>query len=249
MPIITTQGVVLKRRNFHEADRILTIFTKKLGKISARARGVRKTKSKLAGHLEPYMLVDMRLAEGVTWYTLTEAQIIEAFPKLRLNLKQTSAAYYVGELVTLLFQDNDPHPRIFNLLVEMLGMLEQGKNGLLLPSFLWHVMAEIGYSPELFYCVKCAKKLTQNDLYFSHSLGGFLDGLHRSEDPTAQPVLPETVKLLRVARNNVNLIPRIAIDEKIAQEFRMIVTDFSRRVLEREPKSERFIKDLNIYSE
>lgn len=247
MSVIATRGIIIKRRNYKEADRIVTIFTRTLGVVTAQIRGARKTTSKLAGHSEPFMIVDLRLAEGQSWYTLTHADTIASFDALRTNLHQTSAAYYIAELITVLFQNNDPHPHIYDLFEEMLELLSQGKNGLLLPSFLWHVMAEIGYSPELFTCCSCHEPLAEKGLYFSHDLGGFLDEQHKHADADARVVSPQVVKLLRVARRNVHLIPRVAVTDQIANDFRSIVADFSTKVLEREPKSSAFIKDLHAH--
>jgi len=247
MSVIATRGIIVKRRNYKEADRIVTIFTRSLGVITAQIRGVRKTTSKLAGHSEPFMIIDLRLAEGHSWYTVTHADTITSFDTLRTNLHQTSSAYYLAELICVLFQNNDPHPQLYDLFEEMLGLLNKGKNGLLLPSFLWHVMAEIGYSPELFTCCSCHERLTEKNLFFSHDLGGFLDEEHKYADAKARSVSPDVVKLLRVARRNVHLIPRVEVTQKIADDFRLIVADFSTKVLEREPKSSAFIKDLHAH--
>ena len=59
-----TRGIIIKRSNYSEADRILTIYTEKLGKIRVNAKGIRKIKSKLAGSLEPFCLTDFVIAEG-----------------------------------------------------------------------------------------------------------------------------------------------------------------------------------------
>ena len=75
-------GIIIKRSNFAEADRILTILTDRLGKIKAIAKGVRKTRSHLAGSLEPYMLVDLQLHEGKTFYIVTGAEIMEEYQNI-----------------------------------------------------------------------------------------------------------------------------------------------------------------------
>ena len=107
MQTIKTRGVVLSRINYREADRILTIYTQNLGKISVLAKGVRKSSSMLGGHLELFNIARFELKESKNWYILSGAQTERNYSNIRLHLPKISAGYYVAELVSLMTVEND----------------------------------------------------------------------------------------------------------------------------------------------
>jgi len=134
VPSLTVEGIILKRTNFGEADRMLTILTKHLGKISVIARGVRKITSRRAGNVELLNLVKIGLFKG-KGYTLTEAESIETFPRLKSNLATSTAAFHILELSNKLLPEDDPNFHSYDLIVETLRRLEQNPRQLLLRAF------------------------------------------------------------------------------------------------------------------
>ncbi|MBI5465520.1 DNA repair protein RecO [Candidatus Gottesmanbacteria bacterium] len=119
-----TEGIILKRNNFGEADRILTIFTRRFGKIRARAPGIRRTTSRKAPHLELFNLATLFLAQGKNIDIVTEAQTIDNFSGVRHDLKKVSLAYYLCELVDSLCPERQENKEVFNLLTKTLKDLE-----------------------------------------------------------------------------------------------------------------------------
>lgn len=119
-----TEGIILKRVNFGEADRILTILTKRFGKIRARAPGIRRTTSRKAPHLELFNLASIFLACGKNFDIVTEAQTQDSFPGIRKDLKKVALAYYFSELVDGLCPEKQENREVFNLLSEKLKNLE-----------------------------------------------------------------------------------------------------------------------------
>ena len=97
--VYKTEAIVLKRRAQGEADSIFTLYTPNLGKIRVVARGVRKPKSKLGGHLEPLTRSALVLAKGQNLDIITQVQTIEPFLPLRDDLWRTGCALYAAELV------------------------------------------------------------------------------------------------------------------------------------------------------
>lgn len=123
-----TEGVILKRINYGEADRILTIYTKHYGKIKAIAKGVRKITSRKGGNLELFNHCTLFLARGRNLDIITEAQVIRSFSALDDDLKKTAAAFYIVELVDQLTPDGQANRRVFDLLVNVLGTLQSAIN-------------------------------------------------------------------------------------------------------------------------
>src|SRR3954464_9254247 len=91
-------GIVLRRYNLGESDRILVVYTRERGKIRVIAKGVRRTASKLAGHLEAFSHVNLLLAQGRELDVISQAQIQEPFAKLRDDLNRTAQAYVISEI-------------------------------------------------------------------------------------------------------------------------------------------------------
>ena len=102
-----SQGVIIKRVDVGEADRVLTILTPD-GKIEATARGVRKTSSKLAGHLELLSVCQLQLAHGRSRDVITQSVAINRFAPLQTSLLRMAAGYYVAELADVLVGDSQP---------------------------------------------------------------------------------------------------------------------------------------------
>jgi DNA repair protein RecO (recombination protein O) len=123
-----TEGVILKRLNYGEADRILTIYTKHYGKIRAIAKGVRKITSRKGGNLELFNHCILFLAEGRNLDIVTEAQVVSSFSRLGDDLEKAAAAFYVVELVDQLTPDGQVNRRVFDLLVDALNDLQSAIN-------------------------------------------------------------------------------------------------------------------------
>lgn len=119
-----TEGIIIKRRNFGEADRILTVFTKRLGKIQIKAVGVRRITSRRSPHVELLNLSALTLHKGKFLPILTEAQTIEDFSSIKDNLTKVGFAYHICELVDGLCPENQENGRVFDLLSEVLFRLE-----------------------------------------------------------------------------------------------------------------------------
>lgn len=110
-----TEGIVIRRINFGEADRILTIFTKHYGKIMAIAKGVRSVKSRRGGSLELFNHLILFLNEGKIWDFITEVQVVNSFEKNRGNLDFIGQAFQLAELIDRLTAEREENQRIFEL--------------------------------------------------------------------------------------------------------------------------------------
>src|SRR5579859_8022976 len=96
---LIAEGIVLKRRNIGEADRILTVLTRSFGKMSIKAIGVRKITSKRSSHIEPLNHVILSLYKGKAMPVLTEITTKESFSDIKQDLQKIGFAYHLCELV------------------------------------------------------------------------------------------------------------------------------------------------------
>ena len=156
--VVTTKGVILKRRNIGEQDEILTILTDDFGLIEASARGVRRTKSKIAASVQPFYYSELSLFHTKERYVVNSASSIETFHQLRYDVVKVALANYIAELICCLspsLEQIDPVKRLF---LNSLYLLSQGKKT---PRFIksdteLRLMSLSGFMPDLVCCHHCA---------------------------------------------------------------------------------------------
>src|SRR5690349_4424830 len=122
---VKTEAVVLRSLRYGEADRILHLYTPQRGAVSAIAKGVRRSRSRFGGRLEPYFRLHMVLYEGRSeLLTVTSAETIAGYPRLREHAASLDSAARACDAVARLFATGDPHPGVFALLCNELALLD-----------------------------------------------------------------------------------------------------------------------------
>lgn len=141
-----TEGIIIKRRNSGEADRVLTVFTKDQGKIQIKAKGVRKITSKRSSHIELLNLVQIGLYKSNAMSLATEVQSIETYPLIKEDLKKIGIAYHLCELIDGLCPENQENRQIFSLFREVLYQLAVDSNpATIVYTFQLDLLAQLGY--------------------------------------------------------------------------------------------------------
>lgn len=171
MGIRHDQGIVLRGYPFGDSDRVVVLLSPNHGKLRTVAKGVRKTKSRFGGRLEPFTHVDIVLYEGRNLDTVTQVSVVEAFPHLRNDLDRVLDAGVMVEAVDAVAQEGESSVRLFLLLQRGLTTLEHGESSEdLLTSYLLKLADIIGLAPSLDACASCGK--TSGLERFSFSAGG-----------------------------------------------------------------------------
>ena len=181
------QGIVLRSYPFGEADRVVVLLSPNNGKIRTVAKGVRKTKSRFGGRLEPFTHVDLVLYEGRNLDTITQVAVLEPYPKLRTDLDAVVAAGTMVEAADAVAQEEESSIRLFLLLQRGLKALEAGNYAPdLMTSFLLKLADVVGVAPSLVQCASCGR--LEGLHRFSFAGGGvvcdrcFVDGAVRLRD-------------------------------------------------------------------
>lgn len=235
--IYKTKGIILKRTNLNEADRILTILTSERGKIKIIAKGIRKIKSKLAGSLELFCLTDLIVAEGRNLDIVCGAEIKKSFMILRKNFGPTSSAYFLAEIIDKNLAEDQKHEEVFDLFLVCLEQLNEKNEPLILPYFQINFLADTGFLPELHQCIKCNKKITPENNHFN-----FDGGLTCEKCADGRPVSDETIKLLRLfLSHKLSTILTIKTSQKILSELKHIITYYYKNLHPEQINSERFV--------
>jgi len=234
-----TEAIIIKKTKLGEADRILTLYTPHLGKIQAKARGVRRPRSKLAGHLELLTYSLVSLARGRNLDVITGSQTINSFLPLKSDLWLTSCALYVTELVNQFTADHVENYPLFQLLLETMEHLCQaGNKELTLRLFELHLLNEVGYRPQLQQCVSCQRPLEPTVNSFCPGSGGMLCPNCSPNQPFSYPLSVNAQKVLRLLQNSdYGTASRLIIDAGLSRELEKAMSGYLKYFLEREVKS------------
>jgi DNA repair protein RecO (recombination protein O) len=150
------RGVVLRTYKLGEADRIVVVLTRGHGKVRAVAKGVRKTKSRFGGRLEPARHADVLLYEGRgDLDVVSQAETVDAFGPLRDDLDRLSRAVAVLEAADQLALEREPNAPLYDMVVGALRTLAESDAPLVVPGFLLKALALEGFRPQVDACVAC----------------------------------------------------------------------------------------------
>ncbi|MEZ4834922.1 MAG: DNA repair protein RecO [Caldilineaceae bacterium] len=241
------QGVVLRRRDQGEADRVLTVFTPDQGKRDLIAKGIRKTTSRKAGHLELFTHVSMLVAQARTWDIVTEATAVESFRHLREDLDSISRAAYVAELVDVFGEASDDSRNLWDLLLLALRELDEAEAdpSLLLRWFELHLLSLAGFQPELFNCLGCGKPLEPVDNFLSLHAGGIYCPTCAENLSGVELISADVLKVLRhLQRSNWGAVRNLQVRSSNLQAAESILYRYLVTVLERQLKSADFVRRL-----
>ena len=144
MPAVSTEGLILKRINFGEADRVVTVLTDRYGKISTIARGVRKITSRRAGNIEVLNRVKLHLFKSRS-YTLTEAESIDTYQKIKGSLTLSTYAFHIMELIDRLVPEEQKNPNIYSLVLETLEFLKKSPRQIFIRRFEVKLLSYLGF--------------------------------------------------------------------------------------------------------
>jgi len=234
-----TEAIIIKKIKLGEADRILTFYTPHLGKIRAVAKGVRRPRSKMAGHLELLTHSLVSLARGRNLDTVTGSQTIDSFLPLKSDLQLTSCALYAAEIIEQFTADHIENYPLFQMLLETMHRLCQGNdNEMVLRYFELHLLDLVGYRPQLQRCLSCQRPLEPTTNSFCSHAGGMLCPDCSQSHFSTHPLSVNALKVLRLLQNSdYNTARKLKINPALSRELEEVIRDYLKYLLEREVKS------------
>jgi DNA repair protein RecO (recombination protein O) len=244
-----TEAVILKRRDFGEADRILTLYTLGRGKVQAIAKGVRRIASRKSGHVELFTHAELLLAEGRNLDVLTQAETIRSFRRLREDLIRATYGYHIVELVDRCGEEGNGSPRTFELLCQALAALEEAEDpSLLARHFEIRLLGLLGYRPQLFQCVDCRGEMADAPTAFSPDAGGVLCPACAPRHRDALTLGASAFRVLRFLQTrDWAAARRIELSSVTRAELERTMHAYIRHVLERDLNSVSFLKTLRRF--
>jgi DNA repair protein RecO (recombination protein O) len=244
--VYQTEAIVIKRTKLGEADRILTLYTPDLGKIKAVAKGTRRPKSKLGGHVELLTHSLLMLARGRNLDIITQAQTIDNFLPLRDDLGRISYGLYISELVDCFAAEHIENRRLFDLLLDTMHQLSQAEDGEpVLRYFELHLLEHLGYRPRLQQCTGCGSPLQPVTNFFSSSQGGALCHNCGYQEPIARPLSLNALKVLRLWQDcDYTTAKKVKISPQLSSELEQVLREYIKYLLERQLKSTAWLDRL-----
>lgn len=182
MKLLKVKGVVIKEIPYKENDKIITLMTDSLGKISCMARGAKKTNSALLASCQLLVYSEFVLYKGTSFYHINSAEIIDTFYNLRIDLDKLERAYEITKSLNNLVYENQETEGVLSLYLNTLFVIANKEMSFnyVQSVFRLKLLALLGYSPSIVKCVNCnthmVEKEQDNNYYYSYNMNNVLCG-------------------------------------------------------------------------
>ena len=248
MVIINTQGIVLKSVTYKENDLILTIFSRKLGKISAIARGAKKSKSSLLSSSQIFAYSNFTLKREGNMYRVTQSEIIKSFYNLSYNFDAFSYATYILKLIDNFMIDNQPNNRLFVLLAQSLYLFSEENIDMEYVTLCFELkfLDYIGFRPIVNTCASCYNNDFRNPVFNIYE-GGILCEKCSSNFEHNLRLNITTVKLMDyILKNDLLSCSKAKVSKYLINELSKILKIYINEYLGKtNEKSLNVLKSLN----
>ncbi len=225
-------AIILNRRKFGEDDGRVAVYSLERGKLELGVRGLKKIKSKLAGHLEPITLASIMAVRGRQYDYVGAAVSEQCYFNIKNDIDKLTAAGEAIRIFNKIIKAEQADAEIFQLLKIFLDILAKaGKTNISLLAwlFVFKLLIKLGHRPELYYCVNCRCKVCPAGMKFDLARGGLVCGkCSLKEDKVKQLTISEnSVKLLRLAeKNDFIKLDKININKQEKEAAIKIISSF-----------------------
>lgn len=216
------QAIVLNKKDIGEADRFYTFYTLEYGKIQAIAKGVRKSKARLAGQLENFSHVNLSVARSRGTGKVTGVIAENYFPSIRGSLEALLLSFELARIAEKLTEPESPDKKIFEIILSYFKAVDSlvdrfSESGLRIIALgaIFKLLDQSGYRIEVSACAKCGNFLSGSRFRFSPRDGGVLCGKCSADCPDTLPVTVNAIKLIRIFfSNRLSSLSKIKVGAK-----------------------------------
>ena len=194
MAQVQTEAIVLGVRNWGEADKMLRLFSRDHGKITAAAFGARRPKSPLAGGLQMFHTVELSLSLGDRVDTIRGCRLVHRFPHLESDLAAMAYASFIAEVLLELMPDGAPQPEVYDWLPPVLAACGPKNPRLVALAAGFQLLGFAGLGLSFDACAVSGMPIA-GDAYFSAAEGGAISLSAAAEIADRRPY-PETLRAL-----------------------------------------------------
>jgi len=248
MDFYRVNAVVIRVKDFQEADRLVTLFARERGKLRAVAKGARRPRNRLSGSTQLFCSGVYSLYAGRGLANLNQGQIIEPFISLREDLDKMTYAAYFAELIDMLVEE-EAGGDLYPLLLSVFLRLEQGGDAEILARFFEiRLLAALGYKPELGCCADCRKvPVGGGEVWFSPSHGGILCAECTDRTSDAVRISSGTLEMLkRLLSTDAARLHVLKLSYEMRYELERVLRAFVNEHLPRPLKSLDFLQMVKL---
>ena len=242
LALIESGGVIIKAQDYKENDKLLWIFTEKMGKITAIAKGAKKSKSKLFSLTHPLCYGDYLLFKGKGLYRLSEGKIRTSFQTSLTDLEKLTYASYLCELIDISLQDEEENFNLYKEFITCLYLIntEAISYELLIRAFELKLLKYTGYGLRFDNCVFCKNKLSVSNYISLRYFGGVCDKCPKEH---GLYINKATYNALRFLNNTyLDKVYRLTLTEEVKAELFKVTSFIISSVYSRKPKSLEMLK-------
>lgn len=246
--VYKTEAIVLRTMELGEADRVLTVLTPRLGKLRVVAKGVRRTRSRIGGGLQPFSDVQLVLAVGRTFDVVTSSSLEDPHLGLRNDLHSTAAAWYLVELADRFCEGAADSHGAFRLLAQGLSALDAADAVSRETIARWYELAildAMGFRPELTRCLECGAVIEPEGNAYTAAGGGVVCPTCAHAAHGARPIGIDALKVMRhLQRSPLVGVLELRLATALHREVESLLHATVSAVLERELRSRDFLAEV-----
>lgn len=240
------EGIVIKTQDYGETHKIVTIFSKKIGKLSALARGAKKTKSRMAAVTQPFIHGEFLIYLNTGLSTIQQGEVINSNRAVREDIMKTAFTAFIVELTDKLLEPNEPEYYIYEQLTKTIAWIAEHDDAEI-PIMMYELKLykKGGFAPTVDKCVHCSR--TDNLISFSIAEGGLLCNRCTTIDRYAIPLPKSIAKLLRIFLEvGLEQVGTITIKEENKQLLRKLLDAYYDQYGGYFLKSKKFLKQIDL---
>ncbi|MEK9198746.1 DNA repair protein RecO [Ureibacillus sp. FSL E2-3493] len=238
------EGIVLKSRSYGESNKIVTIMTREVGKVTVMARGAKKPTSRLAGITQTFMHGVYVVQRGSGMGTLQQGEHLASMRHIQTDIVATAYASYIVELLDRIVEEGSPEPFAFEVLQQALHAIEEEYDPEAIALFVdWKLLPYTGVQPMLHACASCGA--IEGEFAFSFAQGGYLCHRCFHLDPYIIRLTPTQLKLIRMFYSvPIDQIGKLDLKKGTKQFIKKIVSTIYEEQTGIRLKSRSFIEQL-----
>jgi len=247
------RAFVIRATRMTESSRVVTLFTEEFGKVKVVAKGADRPKSKFAGTIDLFNLLEAVIyrKETTELGTMSDASVIDSYPQLASDSRKYGFGSAWCEILDKTSHIDHPRPETFRLTTDYFSILSRFKSenaGLLFWTALFKMLAIEGYAPELERCAACGKEITGADTFISLNRGGLICKKCSGGDGTLMKLSAGSLDLLRkMVSENLESIAGESFNSKAGRKAAEVILAFAsyHLGLPRNLKSFKFLETLS----
>lgn len=237
LSVFKTRAVVLKTQDFKENDKLVWLFTEKLGKISAIAKNAKKGNSKLRAATLPFCYGDFVVYRGKSLYTINEISIIDSFQVFLDDIDTLTYTSYLNELIDISLPDEESNRELFRIFMTAYYLIKNdvGDLEILIRAFEIKLLEATGYGINMEYCSICRNKIQISNYIDIRYFGAVCDKCSTS---TCVKISNTTYNALRFLSNlPLERFYRLILDSNSKKELYQLLSNIISQIYKRKPKS------------